>query len=277
MAATDNEKIKQILKERGTPGKRKLTEGETLFIYRSVERLTNKIAITWNRQSRHAEMDDLMQVGFIGVHKAIQNYDAESVATFSTYAAEWINSEMSHYAKKQGGLPEYCYKELKEYKTAGAGDPFKILAMESYLNAESIDKPIPGADGLTVGDTLQGHGKDAQELIEEEERNKALYSLIDELPTDQRQAVKLKYLHEKSCKGVALQMQTTEKQAQQTITKGIEQLRNKRHKLSAFYDVYFIERTAYKKGSFTFFRETGESATEHAAFMLMDRRKRGRA
>lgn len=66
------------------------------------------------------DKEDLMQEGFIGLIKAVQNYDLnnEKRAQFITYAVYWINAKISRYIIQKGSSEEtsinICIKEDSE-------------------------------------------------------------------------------------------------------------------------------------------------------------------
>lgn len=66
-------------------------------------------------RDRGVEMDDLMQIGTIGMIKAIRSFDAERGTAFSTYAVPLIFGEIRRHMRDEGPL-----KVGRYYKKLGA-------------------------------------------------------------------------------------------------------------------------------------------------------------
>lgn len=288
-----NEEIRQLIASKGNPGERTFTESEKVFIYDAMCGLINKIAAVWVKFGR-ADYDDLTQEGYIGLSEAMQHYDPDSVASFSSYAANWINAKMSYYSKKCSGLPFGKYKMLKEYRETvarfqsdkgrtptetelaeamGVSDATlsDIITAEKQLQLESLDAMLPGTD-FSYLDTLQSSQDTAQDIIETEERNKVLYTIIDELPPNQREAIKAKYLEEKSTQETAKSLGISCDSARGVLACGINNMRRKKHRLTPYYDVWRIKSIAYKRSGFKAWQNEWESSVEYAAIKELQER-----
>lgn len=288
-----NEEIRQLIATKGKPGERTFTESEKVFIYDAMCGLINKIAAVWVKFGR-AEYEDLLQEGYIGLSEAMQRYDPDSVASFSSYAANWINAKMSYYSKKCSGLPFGKYKLLRQYRETvarlqadkgrtptetelaeamGVSDATlsDIITAEKQLQLESLDAMLPGTD-FSYLDTLQSSQDTAQDIIETEERNRVLYTMIDELPPRQREAIKRKYLEEKSTQETAESLGISCDSARGCIMCGLDNMRRKKHRLTPYYDVWRIKSIAYKKSGLKSWREKWESSVEYAAIKELQER-----
>ena len=56
--------------------------------------------------SRHENLDDLFQVGCIGLVKAIDHFDLEREVEFSTYAVPMIIGEVRRYLRDNNSIRE---------------------------------------------------------------------------------------------------------------------------------------------------------------------------
>lgn len=72
-------------------------------------------SIAMRFRDRGVEMDDLMQIGTIGMIKAIRSFDAERGTAFSTYAVPLIFGEIRRHMRDEGPL-----KVGRYYKKLGA-------------------------------------------------------------------------------------------------------------------------------------------------------------
>lgn len=99
--------------------------------------------------NRGVEMDDLMQIGFIGLCKAIQRYDFSHNVKFSTYAVSLIIGELKRYFRDHGSMVKVS-RNLKE------------LAGKIAVTTEAFKKK--GYPQPTVSELSQELGVDAQEI-----------------------------------------------------------------------------------------------------------------
>lgn len=52
----------------------------------------------------YAEMEDLMQEGYIGLNDAVEHYKEGKGALFTSYAAFWIRSRIRRYVEQSGTI-----------------------------------------------------------------------------------------------------------------------------------------------------------------------------
>lgn len=68
-----------------------------------------------------AEMDDLLQEGYIGLSETVDHFGADQDASFIHYAAFWIRQGMRRYVDNCGSmvrLPVHAREEVYEYNRA---------------------------------------------------------------------------------------------------------------------------------------------------------------
>lgn len=160
------------------------------------------------------EYDDLVQVGTIGLLKAIRNFDTERGVMFSTYAVPVIAGEIKKFLRDNGAikvsrsLREQFLKlqKAKEYLTKNLerNPTISELAKETGIAAEEIplvidagtipcsfEDPV-GEDGkMTIADTIKNKDGNEIEII-------ALKESINSLPASERQIITLRYFLEKT-------------------------------------------------------------------------------
>lgn len=56
------------------------------------------------KYSKQAEIDDLMQEGYLGLQKATSMYNSDSDAKFITYAGYWIRQSIQRYCENCGNV-----------------------------------------------------------------------------------------------------------------------------------------------------------------------------
>ena len=94
--------------------------------------LVRSIALKFN--DRGVEYDDLVQIGSIGMFKAIKSFDLEKGTAFSTYAVPLIIGEIRRFIRDDGLI-----KVSRIYKQQGA----KLMReREKYINENGCEPKI---------------------------------------------------------------------------------------------------------------------------------------
>ena len=143
--------------------KNKLTEGNLKLVLSILRRYNNQ----------KYNMDDLFQIGCIGLIKAIDNFDSNYGVMFSTYAVPLISGEVKRYVRDNSpvrvsrSIKDLAYKILKykeEYFAKYGKEPsnteiskelnipdYQIAsAMDSLKDPASIFEPIYNDGGDTI-------------------------------------------------------------------------------------------------------------------------------
>lgn len=161
-----NDETKKLLKEsqKGSKEARdKLVEGNLKLVLSVIRKF----------KDRNENLDDLFQIGCIGLMKAIDNFDLAQDVYFSTYAVPMIIGEIKRYLRDNTQLrvsrqlKDLAYKALKEkekYLNEKQKEPTveelaKILdvdvydlieALDSTMTLTSIYDPIYSDNGDTI-------------------------------------------------------------------------------------------------------------------------------
>ncbi len=135
----ESEKI-SLLKQMhaGDPTARdKLIEGNLRLVLSVIQRFLN----------RNENLDDMFQVGCIGLMKSIDNFDITQNVRFSTYAVPMIIGEIRRYLRDNNSirvsrnLRDIAYKAMqaKEALTAEMGSEPNITQIAQRLNMKKAD------------------------------------------------------------------------------------------------------------------------------------------
>ena len=163
---------------------------------------------------RGHEMEDLIQIGSIGLIKAIDKFNSAFDVKFSTYAVPMIAGEIKRFLRDDGmikvsrSLKEtagkaYMAKEALEKKYGreptleeiseeiGAAREDIVLAMESAAEVESLHKTIYQGDGnaISLMDKLEEQGNPNEELL----NHMVLNDVIQTLHEEERILIRLRY------------------------------------------------------------------------------------
>jgi RNA polymerase sporulation-specific sigma factor len=171
---------------------------------------------------RGCELDDLYQIGAIGLIKCIDKFDASYGVKFSTYAVPMILGEIKRFLRDDGlikvsrPLKEMAVKarymqdalhqklgkpptinELAAALDIGTED--LVMAMESGFEVESLHQVVQQGDGnpIFLIDRLDSASNDG--MID----TIALKQIINELGKKDRAVILLRYFHDKTQNEVA--------------------------------------------------------------------------
>ena len=115
----------------------KLIEGNLRLVLSVIQRFLN----------RNENLDDLFQVGCIGLIKSIDNFDISQNVRFSTYAVPMIIGEIRRYLRDNNSirvsrsLRDTAYKAMqaKEALTARLGREASVSEIAAELKMETVD------------------------------------------------------------------------------------------------------------------------------------------
>ncbi len=172
---------------------------------------------------RGCEVEDLLQIGTIGLMKAIDKFDISYEVKFSTYAVPMISGEIKRFLRDDGMIK--VSRSIKEngYKVKQAAERLRqqtgqeptlsqlaeetgflpediVMAMEAGAEVESIHKTVYQTDGneIYLVDKLADADK-SEHVI----NNIMLEQLLSELEENERELIRLRYFQEKTQTEVA--------------------------------------------------------------------------
>ena len=114
-----------------------------------VKRIANQLAV---KLPSHIEIDDLIQVGLIGLLKAVDDYQSDSGAVFSTYATIRIRGAMLDELRGRDWLPRSVQRDLGRVAAA-------IERCEQRLGRPAGEKEIAGELDMPVEEYRQLAGE----------------------------------------------------------------------------------------------------------------------
>ena len=169
-------------------------------------------------RDRGVEYDDLMQIGSIGMLKAIRSFDASKGTVFSTYAVPLIIGEIRRFIRDDGLIKvSRIYKqqgamlmrEREKYISENGAEPkIEELAKRCGMSVEDAAVAIDASSSVTSlsasinGDdetyTLESTLSSEKNEIDVKIEHIALDQAISSLPPLWRKIVTLRYLREYS-------------------------------------------------------------------------------
>ena len=201
-----------------------------------VKRIANHLAV---KLPPHIEIDDLIQVGLIGLLKAKEDYQADSGATFSTYATIRIRGAMMDELRARDWLPRSVQKNLGRVSTAMRG-------AEQRLGRAPTDGEVASELGVSLNeyqeilgdvsfarltpvediDTVAGDMEPDREVTESL-RATALSDAIKELPEKEQLMMSMYYVDNLNLKEIGLVLEVSESRVSQIHGQAIARLKSK--------------------------------------------------
>ena len=173
---------------------------------------------------RGYEMEYLVQIGSIGLIKAIDKFDGTYEVKFSTYAVPMISGEIKRFLRDDGmikvsrSLKEtaarvYYARERMEKALGREPDLLElsrdleldkeeiVLAMEACAEVESLYKPIHQGDGnaILLMDKLEERESTNEQIL----NRMMVEELMNKLEGREKELIRLRYFEEKTQSEVA--------------------------------------------------------------------------
>ena len=216
---TEDEKRELLIKMReGSPSERKRAREEMIN-----GNLRLVLSVIQRFAGRGENLDDLFQVGVIGLIKAIDNFDINLQVKFSTYGVPMVMGELRRYLRDSTAVhvsrsmrdTAYHAMQIKEELTntlgreptveeiageLGTEKENVVLALEAIVEPVSLYEPVfsDGADTVYVMDQV-GDKRDDNDWLEELAFKEALKKLSER----EKKILSLRYMRGKTQMEVA--------------------------------------------------------------------------
>jgi len=214
--------------------------------------ILDNVGLVWSIVRRFAgrgcEMEDLFQIGSIGLMKAVDKFDLNYDVKFSTYAVPMISGEIKRFLRDDGlvkvsrTLKENSYKlsmarerlgkELGREATleeisldTGIGMEDIVLALEACTEVESLSKPVYQKDGSTV--SLEDKLPDQSDATEELLNRMLMMQLLAELEEEERRLIEMRYFGSRTQTDVAKILGVSQVQVSRMEKRILKKMREK--------------------------------------------------
>ncbi|MGB3635499.1 MAG: SigB/SigF/SigG family RNA polymerase sigma factor, partial [Rubrobacteraceae bacterium] len=239
----DKARTRQLLKRYHEEGNQRARERVIQEQMPLVEFLARKFA------GRGEPLDDLVQVGSVGLIKAVDRFDLDRKIEFSTYATPNILGEIKRYFRDKGwsmrvprGLQELrqsardtirdetvrtgrspTVPELAAKLEADEESVIEALALGRAYNTASLDAPVNQSD--SDSDTIVDLQADENSPIEGLEDKILLQKAIDGLKGQQQQILKLRFNEGKTQTEIAVQIGVSQMHVSRLLRRALDDLR----------------------------------------------------
>ena len=197
---------------------------------------------------RGVEMEDLFQIGSIGLLKAIDKFDLDYDVKFSTYAVPMISGEIRRFLRDDGmikvsrSLKELSYRSLKAgekltdrlgreptmeelSEELGVEKEELVQAMEAGGEVDSLYRPIHQKEGSEIRllDKIEEKEKSEDKILD----RMMLKELLETLNADERRLIWLRYFADRTQSDVGKIMGISQVQVSRMEKRIIENLRRR--------------------------------------------------
>ena len=235
---TDEEKRSLLLKAKNgdIEARQELIYGNLRLVLSIVQRFTG----------RKENLDDLFQVGCIGLCKAVDNFNVELDVKFSTYAVPMIIGEIRRYLRDNNSIRisrsvrDLAYKALqaREERTKekneeptvdeisvrlGEKKEAVVHALEAIVEPISLYEPVftEGGDSIYVLDQISDSSSSDEIWLE----NIVLREAISHLPERERKIIYMRYYMNKTQMEIAAEIGISQAQVSRLEKAALKQMK----------------------------------------------------
>lgn len=211
--------------------------------------LVRKIASNLARRSTDP-VEDILQVGILGLIKAVKMFDYSVSSNFKTYATYFITGEIRHYLRDKASMikaPREIYeltyrvnKLISEFKDedgfipneteianelkAPVGKIREVMEVERRRHIMSLDQILSytDADGQTLSEKIPNNNYSS--LSEYQENKIMIKEALTKLDEDLREVINLNFFQDMSQTKIAQMLGISQMQVSRRIKKALKKL-----------------------------------------------------
>ena len=197
-------------------------------------------------QRKTTDMEDLIQIGCIGLLKAVDYFDLNMDVRFSSYAVPMILGEIRRYLRDDGMLKvsrslkniAYQTSKVREMltiqlgrepsieeiaKETGVEREEIIMAMEASAELESLQKSVYQSDGNEI--CLEDKVEDGRDAVSELMNHVLLEDMLKVLDPEEKSLIHMRYYEEMTQSQIAAKMKKTQVQISRMEKKILKKMR----------------------------------------------------
>lgn len=240
-------------------------------IYKKTEKLIYSRSMHFIKYFNHnLSIEDLLQYGYLGLHKAIKSYDSSYDTTFSTHAVQWIDQQIRRNIMDNGFLiriPVHAFEEIRktlklskeleiddldnlinsinliegEYDIEKISNSIKIIS--SLLNLQSLNIKVGNEDSYELSDIISGDSRwDPEELTDKELLKDEIFEILKELKPNYKEILCYRFglcnYPEKTLEEIGKMFKVTRERIRQIEKKALNKFKknNKTKKLKIYLE-----------------------------------------
>ncbi|MFN4152677.1 MAG: sigma-70 family RNA polymerase sigma factor [Candidatus Sericytochromatia bacterium] len=208
-----------------------------------------RIAINFSKNTGES-VDDLIQVGCIGLVSAVERFDPSQNASFKTYSSHLIAGEIKHYLRDYSNIiklprelqelqpkvnrakqslsniesKEVSSKDIAKFLNIDEDKVQQVFEMEKSINAISLDQQIQSDDSnsRTIGEQIEDKKYLSFQLAQEDKI--IIQEAINEIKDQSRQVIEYAFYQDLSQTEIAQKMGISQMQVSRKIKGAIKEL-----------------------------------------------------
>ncbi len=206
------------------------------------------LSIVKKFNNRGENVDDIFQVGVVGLIKAIDNFDITQPVQFSTYAVPMIIGEIKRYLRDNSAFRvtrslrdlSYVVSQAKEkyimekneeptidelVKIVGAPKEEIVLAIDSMIAPMSIYDAVysDGGDQIFLLDQLKNKKDESEEVIDKI----AVSQILSKLNPKERLIIEKRYFNDKTQTELAEELGVSQAQVSRIEKNALDRIRKR--------------------------------------------------
>lgn len=195
-------------------------------------------ALAWRFRNRGEDLDDLVQVGTVGLLNALDRFDPARGAGFTTFATPTIVGELKRHLRDRAGTVRVP-RRLQErnaavsrasvtlYQRLGRSPTVHELATEVGGTDEEVLEALEAAQAYTTVplDDVEPAGTGATDALDGVEARAALRPLLDRLPPRDKRIVVLRFFQHRTQSEIAAELGISQVQVSRLLTRTLSTLR----------------------------------------------------
>ena len=239
LSSSEKKELLKRTKQGDTDAREKLIDGNLRLVLSIIHRFAG-------RGGRRENLDDLFQVGCIGLIKAVDGFDMDKMVEFSTYAVPMIIGEIRRYLRDNNSIRvsrsvrDMAYRALsaKEKLSAESGEEPTVEAIANEIGEnvkdvshalEAIVEPVSlydtvysdGGDSICVMDQIKDEGTSDEVWLEDI----ALKEAISKLSEKERSIISARYYAGKTQMEIAQEIGISQAQVSRLEKGAFERIR----------------------------------------------------
>lgn len=239
LSSSEKKELLKRTKQGDTDAREKLIDGNLRLVLSIIQRFAG-------RGGRRENLDDLFQVGCIGLIKAVDGFDMDKMVELSTYAVPMIIGEIRRYLRDNNSIRvsrsvrDMAYRALsaKEKLSAESGEEPTVEAIANEIGEnvkdvshalEAIVEPVSlydtvysdGGDSICVMDQIKDEGTSDEVWLEDI----ALKEAISKLSEKERSIISARYYAGKTQMEIAQEIGISQAQVSRLEKGAFERIR----------------------------------------------------
>lgn len=245
----DTAKLPKLSQSKQMEMLKKIKEGEISLKDQFIEaNLRLVLSIVKKFNNRGENVDDIFQVGVVGLIKAIDNFDITQPVQFSTYAVPMIIGEIKRYLRDNSAFRvtrslrdlSYIVSQAKEkyimekneeptidelVKIVGAPKEEIVLAIDSMVAPMSIYDAVysDGGDQIYLLDQLKNKKDESEEVIDKI----AVSQILNKLTPKERLIIEKRYFNDKTQTELADELGVSQAQVSRIEKNALDRIRKR--------------------------------------------------